>query len=125
VLTDLDVVLERNVLDLNILVGPLVEELARAIGAGGNVSGQIESSHFRYKLESDFESVKRKSPKKNSDMLILAIDGSMASYDGRVYYISTDRWMDRCVTLTKEEDSSFCTIRNSITKVHACLLQLR
>jgi hypothetical protein len=47
VLADLDVVLERNVLDLNVLIGPLVEELARAIGAGENVSGQIKSSHVR------------------------------------------------------------------------------
>lgn len=39
VLTDLNVVLERNVLDLNIFVGPLVEKLARAVGAGKNVSG--------------------------------------------------------------------------------------
>jgi hypothetical protein len=47
VLTDLDVILERNVLDFNVLVGPLVEELAGAIGAGSNVSGQIKSSHVR------------------------------------------------------------------------------
>jgi hypothetical protein len=60
VLTDLDVILEGDVLNLNVLVGPLVEELARAIGAGENVSGQIESSHVSLKSMNgggNFESV--------------------------------------------------------------------
>jgi hypothetical protein len=36
-LTDRDVILERDILDFNIFVGPLVEKLASAIGAGQDV----------------------------------------------------------------------------------------
>lgn len=45
-LGDLDIVGERNVLDLNVVVGPLVEELDGA-GLGDNVLGELESKSNR------------------------------------------------------------------------------
>jgi hypothetical protein len=55
-LTDLDIILERDILDLNIVVSPLVEKLTGAIGSGQNVSGQIQSNHARL-IELNFEKI--------------------------------------------------------------------
>ena len=46
-LTDLDVVLERNVLDFDVFIRPLVEELAGTVGAGQDVSGQVNRNHAK------------------------------------------------------------------------------
>lgn len=45
-LGDLDIVGERNVLDLNVVVGPLVEELDGA-GLGDDVLGELEGKSNR------------------------------------------------------------------------------
>jgi hypothetical protein len=44
-LTDLDIILERDILNLNIVIRPLVEKLTGAIGSSQNVGGQIQSNH--------------------------------------------------------------------------------
>jgi hypothetical protein len=44
-LTDLDIILERDILNLNFLIRPLVEKLTGTVSAGQNVSRQIQSNH--------------------------------------------------------------------------------